>query len=275
VVNALPAPGEAFRWINVAGVPALICPPLSQVADHLFTTRRWRLGTSPADDESWAEVAGAIGVDRSRLIRVNQVHGAAVFVARDAGAGRSAADVLVTRAPDLAIAVQAADCVPLLLADRRTGAVAAVHAGWRGLAARAPLAAVSALESESPNDLLAAVGPAIGACCYEVGLDVRECFLQAGFAAGEIAAWFLRAPRPSARNASMAPARATVRPDRWFFDPWMAARGQLIAAGVPAGQVFVAELCTASHPAAFCSYRRDGSRAGRIAGAIRSGPPRP
>ncbi len=68
----------------------------------------------------------------------------------------------------------------------------------------------------------------------------------------------------------MSSVSGTRRADRWFFDGWTAAREQLVEAGVPVAQIFIAGLCTASHPDILCSYRRDGSQAGRLAGAIRS-----
>ena len=118
-------------------------------------------------------------------------------------------------------------------------------------------------------DLVAAIGPSIGACCYEVGGDVRQAFEQAGFDRRQMARWFRELPVASRLNPPM-PGRGSIRrADHWFFDGWSAARDQLIEAGVPAAQIFVAELCTASHPGTLCSYRRDGQLAGRMAGAIR------
>jgi len=86
---------------------------------------------------------------------------------------------LISDAPDIAIAVRVADCVPLLMADRTRGVVAAVHAGWRGTVARVAVAAVDALGREfgtRPQDLIAAIGPNIGACCYEVGTELVDAF---------------------------------------------------------------------------------------------------
>jgi YfiH family protein len=163
----------------------------------------------------------------------------------------------VTDDPSVALAVQTADCVPLLIADRRTGSIAAAHAGWRGLAAHVPRVAVEALGrafDSHPGDLVAAIGPSISAPRYEVGADVRIRFEQAGYSSGQLARWFSPAERPG----------------HWFFDAWCAAYDQLAEAGLAAPQVHVAALCTASHPDVFCSYRRDGKGAGRIAGAIRA-----
>jgi copper oxidase (laccase) domain-containing protein len=129
-----------------------------------------------------------------------------------------------------------------------------------------------ATEFESrAEDLFVAIGPAIGACCYEVGEDVRSRFIEAGSGADEIARWFLRGAKPSPRNPSM-PSLTPARPDHWFFDGWRCAREQLLTAGVPGSQIFTADCCTASHAGAFCSYRRDGAGTGRQAAVIR---PRP
>jgi polyphenol oxidase len=177
-----------------------------------------------------------------------------------------------------AAAVQAADCVPLLVADRRTGAVAAAHAGWRGLALRVPETTIEALLREfgsRPADLIAAAGPSIGACCYQVGTDVREQFERAGFSPTAIERWFSSSPAPTIRNPSTAPMRHARDAEHWFFDGWAAVREQLEAGGVPPEQIFVAELCTASHPERFCSYRREGSGTGRLAAVIVAAPPGP
>ena len=278
----LPSPTASFEWVAFAGVPGLVCRALEPFAQHLFTTRQWKLaGRAMASDgdEPWTDVGAALGVDERRLVRVCQVHGADVAIARGEAPVRQDADVIVSDDPELALAIRVADCVPLLIADRRTGAVAAAHAGWQGLAARVPAVAVAALARECGSrveDLLAAAGPSIGACCYEVGADVRERFSRAAFRPGDLRRWFMDDPAPTSRNPSL-PGLAS-RPRRtahWFFDGWAATRDQLLDAGLSADQIFVAATCTASHPAAFCSYRRDGAPAGRLAGAIRPGRPRP
>jgi YfiH family protein len=217
-------------------------------------------------------VAAAIAVDPDALARLHQVHGAAVVVAAR-GTTRPSADIQVTSERDLALAVQTADCLPILLADPRTGAVCAAHAGWRGLAERVPEAAVHALTEQfgaRPADLVVAIGPAIGACCYEVGEDVRAAMNGAGVAEKDLARWFFDEPQPTTTNPSMPTLSATRRARHWFFDGCAAARHLLESAGVPADRIHIATLCTASHADVFCSYRRDGKPAGRMAGVIRS-----
>jgi YfiH family protein len=231
------------------------------------------LGSRTADDErAWVEVEGAMGVP---LVRVNQVHGAEILVRRlgHRDAPRlPIADVIVSDDPGIAVAIQTADCVPILIADRRTGAVAAAHAGWRGLAAGVPRVTVEALSREfgsRPVDLIAAAGPSIGACCYEVGPEVRARFEKAGWRAPSLARWFFPEARPTAANPSM-PRLHASRPGHLFFDCARAARDQLEAAGLLPEQVFTPDLCTASHAEALCSYRRDGTSAGRMAAVIRA-----
>jgi polyphenol oxidase len=284
----LPQPTDAFDWVQAAGGPALVCRPLASLAPHLFTTRGWALGSRTGEDGggAWDQVAAAMQVDRSHLVRVHQVHGTTVVVRRAnqtaapaVPAARPDADIIVSNDCSFALAIQTADCVPLLIsysadrADAASGAVLAAHAGWRGLAARVPTVAVDALVREfgaRPVDLVAAIGPSIGACCYEVGDDVRGRFESAGFLAEQLARWFAVEPRSSSRNRSMPSLSPQRRANHWFFDGWAAAREQLLEAGVPAQRIYSADLCTASHPEVFCSYRRDGAPAGRMAAVVRA-----
>ena len=277
MANPRPHPNDDFAWVQTPAGPALRCLALEHLARHLFTTRPWRLGSVTGNEhaDGWADVAAAMEVDARHLARLHQVHGAAVVVAGADGRGPlPQADVQLTDQADLALAVQTADCLPILFADPRTGAVAAAHAGWRGLAARVPEVAVGALARQfgaHPSDLIAAIGPAIGACCYEVGVDVREACRAAGFGDRELDRWFFDEPQPTAVNPSMPSVVSGRRsPNHWFFDGWAAAQHQLERAGMTPDRIHVAGLCTASHPDLFCSYRRDGSPAGRMAGAIRS-----
>jgi YfiH family protein len=258
---SLPPIPDAFRWTDESWGPALRCRPLEAVALHLFTTRQLEL-TSPND---WQRVATAVGA--AQVATLTQVHGRAVAVVRrgssfDLAQERPEADILVGDDPGVALAVRAADCVPLLIADRATGAVAAVHAGWRGTAAGAATAAVDALAREfgsKPGDLVAAIGPSIGACCYEVGTELVDAFAAAGHARHLIDRWFLAAPPPRGSRE-----RPGLR-----LDVAGANRDQLVLAGVPEEHVHLSKLCTAMQLDLLTSFRMEKEKAGRIAGVIR------
>ena len=208
----------------------------------------------------------ATSIGARHVAMVNQVHGRTVVVIRrgsTVSTVRPAADVLVSDAASTAIAVRVADCVPLLMADRARGVVAAVHAGWRGTAARAAAAAVEALGREfgtRPADVVAAIGPSIGACCYEVGPELVDAFAVEGHERYLIDRWFL-APSP--------PRGSQDRP-RLRLDVAGANRDQLVLAGVPEDQIYLSGLCTAMHLDVLTSYRVEKEKAGRLAGAIRA-----
>ena len=257
----LPKPTGEFEWTQESWGPALRCTALSETATHCFSTRQLALsGAREEDGGSWLPLARALNLDAKieSIVRLRQVHGAEVFEASRATAakGRYAAwpeaDIVISRDPLLALTVRAADCVPVLLADRHTGAVSAIHAGWRGTAAGAVLAAVQALTwrfGTEPRNIVAAVGPCIGPCCYTVGEELIPQFKSHP----DASRWFDRA-----RGLRL--------------DLWQATRDQLERAGVAPQQVHVSELCTFDHPEVFHSYRRDGKAAGRLVAAIRANP---
>jgi hypothetical protein len=264
---SLPQPSGEFEWVQESWGAALRCRPLADVARHCFSTRELYIEGTVADTPTrWLSLAHALGVEVDSLVRMRQVHGADVFDARKSnrdpfsGSDREKgsrfvnwpeADIAVTDDPSVAVSVKAADCVPILLADRRTGAVAAVHAGWKGTSQAAAIVAVQALTSRygtNPQDVVAAVGPSIGPCCYEVGTELRGHFLSHP----EASHWFTPDAQP-------------------HLDLWRATRDQLARAGVPQSQIHVCALCTFDHAALFHSYRRDGASASRLVAAIRSG----
>jgi hypothetical protein len=204
----------------------------------------------------WEALARALGVGVERLVRMRQVHCAGVFEARASVSLEPRewpeADIAVSRDPSLVLTVRTADCVPVLLADRRTGAVAAVHAGWKGTGAGAVQVAVHELTAKygsEPLELIAAVGPSIGPCCYKIGDELASHFA----AHPDASRWFTSHTKP-------------------HLDLWLATRDQLERAGLPPHQIHVSELCTFDHAALFHSYRRDGEKAGRLVAAIRSAP---
>ena len=259
---SLPKPSGEFEWVQESWGPALRCSPLAATARHRFSTRDLPLeDIRAAGQPAWVALARAVGADAATLVRLRQVHGVAVYDAGDHRADVSVpaafekwpeADITVSRNDSVALSVRVADCVPVLLSDRRQGAVAAIHAGWRGTAAGAVGVAIDAMRlnyGTDPAAVVAAVGPSIGPCCYEVGRELATHFAVHADAGD----WFSSHSRP-------------------HLDLWRATRDQLVRAGVPNGQIHVCELCTAHHPELFHSYRRDGARAGRLVAAIRSGP---
>ncbi|MCM2255114.1 MAG: peptidoglycan editing factor PgeF [Vicinamibacteria bacterium] len=177
---------------------------------------------------------------RGRVLFLTQVHGAAVV--RAPWDGAPAADAALATAPGLLLAIETADCLPVLFVDPVRRAVAAAHAGWRGTAAGVARAALEALLASGSRreDVRAALGPAIGACCYEVGEEVRA-------ALGPSLAHCFRdgAPRP-------------------FFDLRAANRAQLEAAGLAAAAIEDVDECTRCLPERYHSWRRDGAAAGRL-----------
>lgn len=268
-----PTPAAAFRWERETWGHVLRCVPLGMVAQHLFTCAQPPLPLGSGDragpgstvardsDEAWALVASSVGTVRGAVMRVRQVHGNVVRVLpRDApedarAEDRPEGDALVANRSGLVLAVLVADCVPILMADARSGAAAAVHAGWRGTCAGVATAAVARMADRfgtRPADLVVALGPSIGPDDYEVGEALVADFAAAGHSEAARARWFRRGGQG----------------ERWHLDLWQANQDQLVAAGVRAENIHACGLSTFRHPAWLESYRRDGPRAGRMAAAV-------
>ena len=184
--------------------------------DHGFSTRH---------SANWLE--------KANLASLKQVHGDVVIAANHRGL-QGEADALITREPGLYVAVRTADCFPILLVDPKRRAIAAVHCGWRGTLAGLARKTVPSLADQfgsRPEHLHAALGPGIGACCFEVGPEVAQQFGRMGRAkidlAGELAE-------------------------------------QLASAGLPQAQISVSTDCTLCRPDLYWSYRREGQSAGRM-----------
>lgn len=258
-----PDAGDGFRWQALApgGPPSGDRDVSLEVlvsnnfpALHGFTCRiRNRqadaasLGVRDRMDVDLDLLESAVGVQAVHAMR--QVHGNDVQVVR--GTTRPGdtpvGDALVTRIPGTAVAVKAADCVPVLLTDPVSGAVAGAHAGWRGTLVRVVERAARALAAEvgaPPSRLAAVIGPAIGACCFEVGPEVVSAFAESGHDVG-----------PITRKSGSGRARP-------HLDLPLANRLQLLAAGLREEAIQDAALCTRCHPV-FHSYRREGPGVGR------------
>lgn len=186
-----------------------------------------------------------------------QVHGTRIVAVDASHRGRGARDTadafpgtdgFVTDVPGVALAVLGADCAPVYFFDRRRRAIGLVHAGWRGTAAgiaREALAAMKDAFGTAPEDVEAAIGPAIGACCYQVGEEVADAYRRAGL------------------DSALAPWPG--EPGRWRLDLAGALREQLVGEGVPPSHIHEAAVCTCCRDDLFFSHRRAGRPAGRMA----------
>jgi YfiH family protein len=245
---------DEFVWVAAPWGQALQCRALEAVS-HGWTSRQLQLrGSTDVEATGWAAIGKAIGLTRDNIVRLSQVHGSAVHVVAPESRGIPEADIVVSDAADRAIAVQVADCAPLLTTDRSGRFVAASHAGWRGTSTDVAGVTVRALTerySVPADGLTSAIGPCIGPCCYEVGEELVGAFQAAGWGSADRDRWFLR------------------REGRLYLDIWRANADQLRQAGVPDAQIHVSRLCTSCHPGWFYSFRRDGAGTGRLAGFIR------
>ncbi|HEX3561108.1 MAG TPA: peptidoglycan editing factor PgeF [Pyrinomonadaceae bacterium] len=254
-----------FAWREgEGGVRALVCEPLEREGfENAFSTRGGGVSPFPENSLNLAgfdeDSAENIRENRRRFVQILgdgwtlaacwQVHGSEVRVVRDAEdtqSERERCDALTTRAPGVLLGVKTADCVPVLLADARRGACAAIHAGWRGTLAGIVGRTLLRMREEfdtDPSDVCAAIGPAARACCYEVGPEVAGAF-RAKFSSAD------RLFTPTHDGYALA-------------DIQLANREQLVAAGVSAGRIHTLPLCTICRPELFFSYRREKKLYGR------------
>jgi hypothetical protein len=293
-----------WRLRRVGGLRVLEARPLAALGwlVHGFSTRLGghsrlngarvlNLGTLEWDKRSAVEAnrrafLAVIGADGMQLVTLRQIHSDILHSVCRAPAHLPRGDALLTRAPGLLLAVQTADCIPILLADARHRAVAAVHAGWRGTLKRIvakTLGRMRMLYGTRPGDVMAVLGPAIGPCCYEVGPEVVHAFASQFPAAR---AWFAGAPLdPLGRTLGfddlatgeernplkwlwMTPPGHDPPPPRLHLDLAAANRWQLHDAGVPAKNILASDLCTACRTDLLFSYRRERGRTGRLMGLI-------
>jgi YfiH family protein len=206
------------------------------------------------------------------LVSLKQFHSDVVHGFSSAPHAPVSADASMTMTPDLLLGIQTADCVPILLLDPKRRAIAAIHAGWRGTLQRIVEKTIGRMKMEfktDPSDLLAAVGPAIGGCCYEVGTEVAAAF-HSQFA--DAPGWFdeLRTgdePNPLQWLNQFPPGHQPP-PKNVRLDLRKANRAQLLAAGLSPQNIFVSDLCTACRPDLLFSYRKQGSESGRMMSVI-------
>lgn len=233
----------AVQPLSLGGIPAFAAG---------FTRGALMARSFSPDAAGRALAAGLVAPD-AEVVRLTQVHGRIALTFEEPARKRRSsvlgtADAMITNQQNVLLAVASADCVPIVLADPETGWIAAVHAGWRGTAARVLDAALDALAARGvrPENLCAALGPSISRDRYEVGPEVvaalRNAYREVGV------------PADAVRKG---------RADRHFVDIAAFNEAALRARGVGAERIATSGLCTASTPD-LPSWRRDGAGAGRI-----------
>ena len=225
---------------------------------HAFSTRRSDQGDlslgpysspNPIVQMNRVRFLASVGAPGWPIMKLRQVHSSRVVDIRDTSAATDAVegDAAVTALTGAVLGVQTADCVPILIADSHRTAVAAVHAGWRGTAARIVESTVARLRVQfalEPQDLVAAVGPHIGVCCYEIGLEVLDAIAD--------------------------PALFEYKPE-WMKPHLNLGEGnrrQLINSGLREEGIEVSSLCTRCREDLLHSYRRDGKKMGHMLSII-------
>lgn len=241
--------------------------PLSDLP-HAFSTRKGGVSLSPWDSlnlgigrgdsdsavlENYRRFCGVVGTDMNRTVLSRQVHETTVHLctAADAGKGLFAerdytADALITNEPHLPLVVFSADCGIILLYDPIHHAAGAVHAGWRGCAAGILEKTVQAMADNfgsTPSELVAAIGPCIGLCCFETDQDVADAMI-------------------SALGQTEALPYLEYHGPKWHVDLAGLNRQWLLRAGLLPSHVEVCGLCTACHPDLFWSHRKTGDARG-------------
>ncbi len=229
---------------------------------HAFTTRRGGLGErhgGAKQNDDWNSVANAFEISTERVVTVSQVHGENIVTINDLNihnARAAHADAMITKVPGIALGVETADCVPVLLFDPARSAVAAVHAGWRSTVKKIVQKTVCRMHEEfgsESSQLIAAIGPAIGPECYEVDGPVMEPVKDAFSFWKQVAA-----PRGNGR---------------WSLDLVKANKIELMQIGLTEKNIHTLGLCTSCRRETFYSYRAEG-RTGRMLSAIMIRPQR-
>ncbi len=261
---------RGFYWRERDDVKVLSCAPLEAAGFvNGFSTRGGGTSAMPADALNLAgfneDSAENILENRRRFLKLFkgkwalagcwQVHGAEARIVNDLSEAKPAedargdsiyCDAIVSNARGVLAGVKTADCVPILIGDPATHSFAAVHAGWRGTLAEIATRTLTRMTEQygtSPAEVVIAIGPAAGSCCYEVGTDVIEPFRK-------------KFPQQDLFTET--------RTDHACIDLLSSNRAQLISAGVQPANIHVAPLCTMCRTDLFFSYRREKSVLGKV-----------
>jgi YfiH family protein len=209
------------------------------------------------------------------LVTLRQMHSDIIRYADSRVKSQIAGDGLISDAPGLLLAIQTADCLPIILVDPKRRAVGVFHAGWRGTVKRIVEKGVGEMRlrfGSRARDLKAAIGPGIQGCCYEVGAEVREQFeMQFAYATKLFREVVERDPVREKYPMLFLTARApghSILPKKIFLDLVEANRQQLLAVGVPAKSIEASPLCTSCRTDLLFSYRAEKGKTGRMMGVV-------
>jgi len=233
--------------------------------------------TRSAVEKNRAIFEKSIAATNWPMATLKQVHGDVIYRvgSPEDCANPCTGDGLITNVPGILLAIQTADCLPVLLVDPRKRAVGAFHAGWRGTFKRIVEKGVGAMQQHfgsDPKKILAAIGPGIHACCYEVGRDLRTQF-EAQFSYAkelfiEVSNYDpVREKYPMLFLTARAPGHSDLGP-QIHLDLVEANRRQLLDAGLLAKNISASDLCTSCRTDILFSYRKERGRTGRMMGAI-------
>jgi polyphenol oxidase len=262
---------NAFILREAEGIPYYSCRAFEELPllRHGFSTRHggkprssqnsFNLGYTEWDsskrvDENRNRFLSALNLPGMPLATLHQVHSNRVHIIKDIPGqwNQADGDALVTKVEGIALAIQIADCLPVLIADPVKNVLAAVHSGWRGTLGKIFIETVREMENvfgSEPGRLLAAIGPGIRACCFEVGLEVASLFDK------EFPGCALAKP-------------INTRPGKFLLDLPRALEIQFQAAGIRPEKSFDLGKCNRCNTNEFFSYRAEGSNSGRMMAVI-------
>ncbi len=273
--------GVFFTEIGSEHIPIVLFPGFARYKEvlHFITTRQGGYSEKPFHSFNLAShigdkeehvfnnrvlLAKSLGISPEDFIFTQQEHGSKVIVIEDSLKLErrknlhnyiQVADALITDKEGLCLLIFVADCVPVLLYDFRKRAIGLVHAGWRGTVDLISQKTVRLMQSYYDcrvQDIICALGPSIGPCCYEVGEEVLE----------KVKAHF-----PGEEKVIRSFSHSSVK-KKFFFDLWQANKIQLLECGVPEKNIEIANLCTFCHSDIFFSSRKEHQSTGRFAAGI-------
>ena len=219
-------------------------------------------------EENKRRFQAAVGASDLDFVSLHQIHSDVVRIFDATPSKQCKGDALATNRKGLLLGVRTADCSPVLVVDPNKRVVAAIHAGWRGTLARVVAKTIGQMQMEfgsEPKDLLAAIGPTIGGCCYEVGTEVAADFSAKFSNASEFFDELRTGDEPNPLQwLNMMPPGHQPPPKKVLLDLKKANKAQLLEAGVLEKNIFVAELCTSCDVDRLFSYRKEGAMSGRL-----------